>query len=76
MAANVVIKQEKNAEVGPSSSGDVPTEAEAEARIMELLKQFPKGITDKVLTNDMPNLPKVVIVNLFNKLLTKVLIIV
>lgn len=76
MASNVVIKQEKQTEdsPGPSSSNDGPTEAEADARIMELLKEFPKGITDKIMLNDMPTLKGEIKAKVMNQLLSQVYI--
>ena len=66
----VIIKQEKDAEPVAGTSG--PNASEIEKRIIELCQEFPKGITDKVLQNDMPNLDTKMRVSVINKLLTSV----
>ena len=63
MAANITIKQEKESEVNQPSVADI------EARIIELCHQFRKGVLDKVLDNDMPNVNRV---NAINRLLNQV----
>ena len=78
MESNVLIKQEKDTDStqpGPSSAQeDGLHEDEVEARIMDLLRQFPKGITDKIMINDMPNVSAAVRAGLINKLLSQVCI--
>lgn len=57
MAAKITIKQEKDSEENQLSVSDV------EARIIELCNQFPKGVLDKVVENDMPNVDRVTAIN-------------
>lgn len=75
MASNFRIKQEKDSDdpqPGPSSASEEGLdETEVEARIMELLRQFPKGITDKIMINDMPNVSAAARAGLINKLLSQ-----
>lgn len=74
MAEKVVIKKEKVDEPrsGPSDASDGPAEAEIEARMIELMTQFPKGINDKILETDMPKVDKKITVNILNRLLSQV----
>lgn len=75
MADNIVIKKEKIDEpkAGPSvDEFDTVSEAEIEARIIELMKEFPKGVNDKILQTDMPNLDPKVKVSILNRLLSQV----
>jgi len=67
MATNVVIKQEKDVETAESSV----SVSDIEARIVELCQEFPKGVIDKVLENDMPNLDPKMRVSAINRLLTQ-----
>ncbi|XP_057373452.1 DNA-directed RNA polymerase III subunit RPC6-like [Daphnia carinata] len=74
MAPPVVIKKEKVDEPRPSSSADAgegQTEAEIERRMLELMGEFPKGINDKILETDMPNVDKKVKVAILNRLLSQ-----
>ena len=73
MAQKVVIKKEKIDEPKPGPSVAVD-ETEIEARILEMLAEFPKGISDKMLDTDMPNVDKQVRVNILNRLLSQVYI--
>lgn len=75
MASPVVIKKEKVDEPRPSPSADAgegQTEAEIECRMIELMGEFPKGINDKILETDMPNVDKKVKVAILNRLLSQV----
>lgn len=75
MAENIVIKKEKIDEPKQGSSSgteEATNEVEIEARIIELMKENPKGINDKTLQNDMPNLDPKVKVTILNRLLSQV----
>ena len=76
---NVNIKREKPDEPVASSSSSNNTivdvnPAEIEARIIELCQEFPKGVSDKILQNDMPNLDAAIRVKAVNRLLSLVLL--
>ena len=49
------------------------SEAEIEARMLELLHQFPKGISNKILDTDMPTVNKQIKVTILNELMSKVI---
>ena len=71
---NVNIKREKPDEPVASSSSSNNTivdvnPAEIEARIIELCQEFPKGVSEKILQNDMPNLDSGIRVETVNRLL-------
>lgn len=70
--ADIVIKKEKIDEPKESSGDAAANEAEIESRIIELMKENPKGINDKTLQNDMPNLDPKVKVTILNRLLSQV----
>ncbi len=73
-SSSVVIKKEKvdDPRPGQSAKHDEQTEAEIEARMLELLREFPKGINYKILETDMPNVDKIIKVNTLNRLLSQV----
>ena len=74
--AAVNIKKEKIDEPRPSVStvnDDGRSEAEIEARMLELLHQFPKGISNQILDTDMPTVDKQIKVTILNKLMSKVI---
>ena len=52
---------------------DGRSEAEIEARMLELLHQFPKGISNKILDTDMPTVNKQIKVTILNELMSKVI---
>ena len=52
---------------------DGRSEAEIEARMLELLHQFPKGISNQILDTDMPTVDKQIKVTILNKLMSKVI---
>ncbi|EFX62917.1 hypothetical protein DAPPUDRAFT_130662 [Daphnia pulex] len=72
-SSSVVIKKEKvdDPRPGQSAKHDEQTEAEIEARMLELLREFPKGINYKILETDMPNVDKIIKVNTLNRLLSQ-----
>lgn len=76
MASEVVVKKEKDADAGPTSAAGSeysgPTEGEFEARFIELMKQFPKGVSNSMLTSDMPATSGNVKANVINRLLSQV----
>jgi hypothetical protein len=74
--AAVNIKKEKIDEPRPGVStvnDDGRSEAEIEARMLELLQQFPKGISNQILDTDMPTVDKKIKVTILNKLMSKVI---
>ena len=73
MADAIVIKKEKVDEPKSGSSASAVNEAEIEARMLELMKEFPKGINDKILQNDMPELDPKLKVSILNRLLSQVI---
>ena len=48
------------------------SEAEIEARMLELLHQFPNGISKQILDTEMPTVDKQIKVSILNKLMSKV----
>ncbi len=73
MVSKIVIKKEKvdDPKPGPSAPRDDDM-TEIEARILELLREYPKGINDKILETHMSNLDKQIQVIVLNRLLTQV----
>ncbi|EFX74838.1 hypothetical protein DAPPUDRAFT_56706 [Daphnia pulex] len=71
MALKVVIKKEKVDDARPRQSARDDDKTEIEARILELLRKYPKGINDKILETHMPNLDIQIRVDVINDLLTK-----
>jgi len=57
MAANITIKQEQDSEASQLNISEIET------RIVQLCQQFPKGVLDKVLENDMPGVNRVPAIN-------------
>jgi hypothetical protein len=51
---------------------DGRSEAEIEARMLELLHEFPNGISKQILDTEMPTVDKQIKVSILNKLLSKV----
>uniref|UniRef100_A0A3B3D979 Polymerase (RNA) III (DNA directed) polypeptide F n=1 Tax=Oryzias melastigma TaxID=30732 RepID=A0A3B3D979_ORYME len=60
------------AEVRVKKEANLPEPAEVENRIRELCQQFPQGITDQVIQNDMPHLEPQQRALAINKLLSLV----
>ncbi len=74
MASAVVIKKKKvdDPKPGQSAKNEEETKAEIKERMLALFREFPKGINNKILETNMPNVGQQTKADIVNGLLIQV----